>query len=209
MRLGGWWRLWIGLSTFWVAIVISVAFFAVERPTPASVERSVGRWCDLDMPVPPKLAGRVLQVPEQLTKLNGLEGDANAAARKPLIQAVKSTLKALTAHAGKVTDYDVNLVQDLQGKKHIVLTPAHFTEAQVFEQAEWDKYALNSWSKFQGYCVDQLLAQSRDEQYPRKLKEWTLGALTGALSFPLASLLMGAFIGWVWRGFRPKKANGA
>lgn len=205
MRLGGWWRLWIGLSALWVALAVSVAFFVVERPTPEAVAKSVGLWCDLDMPVPPELAGQVLEVPAQLARLADLDGDANAAARKPIVQAVRLTVEALAAHAGKAASYDVNLVRDPEGKRQIVLMPADSTEAQVIEQVNKDKYALNSWSKFQGYCVEQLQAQSENELYPRKLKEWALGTLAGVLSFPLISLLLGVFIGWVWRGFRPTK----
>lgn len=208
MRIGGWWRLWIGLSALWVVLAIGVAFFIVERPTPASVAKGVGLWCDLDMPVPPELAGRVLDVPAQLARLDSLEGDSNAAARKPIVEAVKSTVEALAAHAGKADDYDVNLVQDPDGKKRIVLAPARFTEVQIFEQANKDKYALNSWNQFQGYCVEQLQAQARNALYPRELREWALSTLAGVLSFPLLSLLLGAFVGWVWRGFRPNKNAG-
>lgn len=207
MRLGGWWRLWIGLSVLWAAGVLAFAFFVVERPTPASVAKSVGDSCLLDLPVPPELAGRVLDVPAQLAKASALDGDANDAERKPISQAAKATVEALVAHAGKTGEYKVNMLRDPQGQRHIVVWPAHFTDAQIYEKVdrEKDSYLMNRWNEFQGYCLAQLKSQQRNEVFPAERSEWVRGTAVGTLSLPLASLLLGAFIGWVWRGFRTNK----
>lgn len=198
----------MGLSGLWIAAAVAVAFLIAERPTASNVADRVGRSCDFDMPVPSELAGRVLEVPTQLAKINSLGGDANASARKPFVEAAKGTVEALATRDGKAADYDMNVLGNATGETRIILAPAHFTEAQVLEQAEKEKYASNSWNKFAGYCIEQLGAQARDEIYPRKLKEWAIGTLAGLLSFPLISLVLGTFIGWVWRGFRISKMRG-
>lgn len=209
MQLGGWWRLWIGLSGLWVAAALGVAFFKMERPSPSTIAKEVGDWCGLDMPVPPHLAKRVLKVPSQLATLSSLDGNANSAARRPVELAVRSTVGAVVAHAGKADTHRVTLVRDPEGKKHIAVSPAHFTDQQVFEQVDNDRHSRNSWSKYQDYCIGLLQSQGRNELYPRKSKEWVSSVASGTLSFPIVTLLLGAFIGWVWRGFHAAKDQGS
>lgn len=205
MQLGGWWRLWIGLSAIWAVIALAVAFGIAGRPTPEKVAQDVGSACDLDTPVPVELASRTLALPGQLAQINALDGDANDAVRKPIVKAAISTVEELEARAGRSGTYEINIARDPEGERHILVLPADFKPWQVYAQVDKDKYATNSWAKFGSYCTEQLQAQAKNALYPIRLKEWVLSTLAGLLSFPLLSLLLGAFTGWVWRGFRQKK----
>lgn len=201
MRLGGWWRLWIGLSLIWVLGACAFVFLVIDRPTRASVAESVGDTCDLGMPVPPELASAVREVPSLMKRLGALTDDEHAEERAPLIQKIKGTAEGLARYDGKDSEYVINVTSSKQGDIVLVLSTSEATDEEVFDQANRERHSWNSWNKFSDYCDSQLQKQAEDAIYPSQLKEWLLIALAMTLSIPLLLLIVGALAGWIRRGF--------
>ncbi|RZA17725.1 MAG: hypothetical protein EOP93_12845 [Lysobacteraceae bacterium] len=196
MRVDGFWRIWVGASLAWAALVLALAFLVLERPSAARVAAEVGAACGLGLPVPPDLAEGVRGIPALAAQLAAPGSDATAVAGRTALQAVRATVEAVAARAGKAAQYNVYLARDAGNTRHIVVVPVDATEAQVFAHMEHDRRAADTWERFGRRCDARLRAQARDALYPALRNQWAGRVLAVLLSLPLLALLPGFAFGW-------------
>lgn len=203
MRLGGWWRLWVAVSGLWV--VAGLAFVIPERPTRGSVSVEVGSACGISTPMTETYARDALRMRELLGQLELADAQGDTAAARKLAAKIIQMREIWSRNLGQDTQYTEFEAVDPAGRRHTAIAPSGSTDAEVTGQVDADTRNANNWASLSPFCVDVLHKHATGSYYRERWQSWLLTSLAVVVLMPLALLVSGFLIGWVWRGFRPRQ----
>lgn len=202
MQLGGWWRLWIGLSAFWVAgaLVLQIP----SRPTAFSVSQEVGRVCGIATSMSEQYAHDALLMRKLLDELVVADAATDVTTARRLAKEIITLRELWSRNTGAPLRYSRFTVADPEGRNHTAIAPLHSSEEEVLAEVDKETRNANNWGSFSKYCLQQLQSHAKGQLRRVEMNNWITTLFLSALSLPLVLLLGGLFVTWVWRGFRPK-----
>lgn len=203
MRIGGWWRLWIGLSALWSAGAVFVSYS--DRPSRLTISREVSDVCNVEEPMSSQDAANALEMRNLLGQLRVADANGDEKKARLIAKEIVRRREVWGKRMGKHDKYSIYRATDPHGVVHTAVAPAGATNEVVVAAVNSTTKSLNNWAKFPEHCVELLIAHSNGKLERSKYKTWLASSVTVALSFPLLTLLLGSLVGWIWRGFRPRK----
>lgn len=201
MRMGGWLRLWIAVSFLWV--IGALALNIPGRPTSEKVARDVALACDMQTPMTEEYARDALEMRDLLDQLVVADRVKDEKTARRIAAEINSLRLAWARKTGVPVKYSRFPVLNPDGTR----SPTQIAPLPAFNVEDSDKINANNWAGFSSYCVDEIRQHAKGELRRARMNDWMVSTSVGVLSFPIVALILGLLIGWIWRGFRPKKNN--